>query len=142
MTCANCFHEFINHKEGSFCTETLSCMCQHYETPMSEFINEINKSLELHKTIEKKVKFILEKIPNLRNAGEKSFSQAYRRIVFGLNKNDPIPRGLWKHMPHDDSINRARRKVVQHNPDLGKTDHKAITMAGATQQGILEWLTT
>ncbi len=142
MTCAKCFHPQDNHDEGHFCTGSFSCMCQHYEVPVSEFINEIEKSLTTMKTCKNKVKFILQKIPNLRNAGEKKFARAYRNLVYGLKQNDPIPRGLWLQIPHDDTINRAKRNIQQFNPELAKNDHKSITMAGATQQGILEALYT
>ena len=142
MSCSKCFHPKDNHKEGHFCTGSIDCMCQHYEVPVSEFVNEINRSLTTMKKCQDRVKFILEKIPNLRNAGEKKFARAYRRLVYGLNQNDPIPRGLWLQIPHDDTINRAKRRVQQLNPSLAKDDHRAITMAGATQEGIMEALYT
>ncbi len=140
MSCSKCFHPLENHKEGHFCTAALDCMCQHYEVSVSEFVNEINRSLSTMKKCKEKVKFILEKIPNLRNAGEKKFARAYRKLVYGLNQNDPIPRGVWLQIPHDDTINRAKRSIQQNNPDLAKDNHKAIVMAGATQAGILEAL--
>ena len=87
-----------------------------------------------------RVKFILQEIPNLRNAGDKSFPRAFKKLVYGLNQNEPIPRGIWKNLPTDDYINRAKRNVQQFNPDLAKFNHKAMVMAGATQAGILEAL--
>lgn len=139
MACGKCFHEKENH-DSSICNGSLTCLCPEYEQPTSEFINEINKALASMITTKTRVKYILTKIPNLRNAGEKSFSKAYRNLVYGLKQNDPIPRGLWKNIPHDDTINRAKRNIQQFYPYLAKTDHKAIVMAGATQEGILEAL--
>lgn len=92
------------------------------------------------KYCKERVYHILLKIPNLREAGEKKFARAYRKLVYGLNQNDPIPRGLWLQIPHDDTISRAKRNIQQFHPELAKKNHKAITMAGATQQGILEAL--
>ncbi len=142
QNCSKCFHPKANHKENHFCTADLTCMCENFVEPISNFVNEINRSLELHKSIEIRVKIILTRIPNLRNAGEKSFAKAYKKLVYGFGpkKGVEYTHAIWKMMPHDDSINRARRKTIQHNPELGKNNHKAVTMAGATQEGILEWL--
>lgn len=145
MTCSKCFHEKENHpptKEG-FCNGSLSCMCNKYEEPISEFVNEINRSLATHTSIEGKVKYLLVKIPTLRNAGEKSFARAYKKLVhgFGPTKDgEKLTTKKFKEMPHDDSINRAKRKIQQHHELLASYNVKVINMKGATQEGIMEWL--
>ena len=136
--CASCYHPKENHK--GICNGSLTCLCQNYEPEISEFVGEINRSLQRMRTTIARVKYIHEKIPNLRNAGDKSFPKAYKKLVYNLNQNDPIPRGLWKEMPSDDDMNRAKRRVREKYPHLAKFDHHSIVMAGATQQGILEGL--
>jgi len=141
LTCANCYHDKDPyHKEGHFCTADLTCTCDHYVAEISEFLNQINAAMASMKTTKSRTKYILQKIPNLRNAGEKSFRTAFKRIVFGLKQNDPIPRGMNKKIPHDDTINRAKRNIQQFNPKLRAYNEKAIIMKGAAQAGILEAL--
>jgi len=140
--CGNprCNHIQENH-EKSICDGTIDCMCEKFVVPISDFINTINATIVHFKGVEKKVEYILEKIPNLRNSGSKSFPRAYKKLVYNINQNEPIPRGLWKTIPADDTITRAKRHVQQHNPDLVKFDINVIRRDVAIQQGILEWVT-
>ena len=148
VNCSHCFHPKENHKpvEGyenyHICTGSLECRCEKYEEPISDFINTINATVVHFKGVESKVKYILEKIPNLRNSGSKSFPRAYKKLVYNINQNEAIPKGLWKTIPADDTITRAKRHVQQHNPGLVKFDINKIRKDMAVQQGILEWVTS
>lgn len=140
MTCAGCFHEKEVH-DGPFCKGSVGCMCQYYLEPLTEFLSQLTETVVHFKATEAKVKYILEKIPGLRNAGSKSFPRAYKKIVYNINQNEPIPRGLWKTIPSDDTITRCKRKVQHDNTHLAKFDIHKIRNDMATQQGILEWVT-
>lgn len=111
--------------------------------PVSEFVQQINKSLSVMWSIDKNVQIILEKIPSLRNAGEKKFARAYKRLVYGFGprKDSLYTNQKWVQMPHDDPINRSKRRVVTKHSELGKNEHKAIVYAGLTQAGIMEYVT-
>lgn len=111
-----------------------------YQEPLNEFLVMVTGTIAHFKATEGKVKYILQKIPGLRNAGSKSFPRAYKKIVYNINQNEPIPRGLWKTIPSDDTITRAKRKVQHDNSDLGKFDPDIIKRDIATQHGILEWI--
>lgn len=112
--CENCFHKKENHQEGSFCTGDLTCMCQKFIEP---FLNEMAQEIELYKhnakTIRDRCKFLLEKYPHLRNATEKTFCKVYKSIWYGFwpSKKTIYDNEKFKRMPHDDSINREKRRI-------------------------------
>jgi len=142
MACTGCFHEKeVHDKEKLYCQGDIMCQCIAYQEPPNEFILRITDTISHFNSTEEKVFYILEKIPSLRNAGSKSFPSAYKKIVYGLKQNDAIPRGLWKTIPADDTINRCKRKVQQFNPGLAKFDIEKIRDDVAVQQGVLEWCT-
>lgn len=73
------------------------------------------------KSINDRCKYILIKIPPSRNAGEKTFAKIYREIWYGFKirkEGTAITTEDWKRMPHDDTINRQKRDVKEHNLQL------------------------
>ena len=75
--CFKCKHRVEDHKEG-FCNGSINCMCLQFILPaLARFMSEIETVKATHRSIRERCKYILEKIPRLRNAGEKSFVKAY-----------------------------------------------------------------
>ena len=129
MTCARCYHPKENHDSG-ICSGSLTCMCPRYE---EQFLNEFAQLVEKIKyeqtSINQRCKFILEKIPPLRNATEKQFAKAYKEIWYGFKirkEGTKLTIEEWKRMPHDDDINRQKRKVKQDHPELSTYEKKVI----------------
>jgi len=145
--CANCFHPKENHKpvDGTkyhMCTGDLICRCQHYEEPyLVEFAQDIEKQKLICRTIEKRCEYILEKVPQMRNAGEKTFARVYKEIWYGfkVRKQDSSVLNMaeFKRMPHDDSINREKRRVKE-NPYFATYDPKIIKKQAAIWEAYME----
>lgn len=155
--CGRCFHPKENHKKvempdsyekvpGSYqshiCTGSISCDCQHYEEPvLVEFAQEIEKIKFKIKSIYQRSKYILEKIPPTRNAGEKTFPRIYREIWYGFKirkEGTEITMAQHRRMPHDDSINREKRRVKAANHTLQTYDATVVERQGIVYQCYLE----
>lgn len=139
--CEDCFHPKENHKDKSFCTADLTCMCEKFTEPFyNEMAQEIEKIKVDYKTLKKRCEFILVKIPQLRNAGEKSFYKAYIWIWhdFKIKKGTELDTKVWKHLPNQDSVNRAKRFVKQERDDLKTYDKKVLIHQTAIFQALQE----
>lgn len=154
--CARCFHPKENHEKikmpdlgkppGSFgshiCTGSLECTCQHYEEPfLYDMAQEVEKIKSRIKSIYQRCRYILQKIPPTRNAGEKSFGRIYREIWYGFKiraAGTEITIAQYKRMPHDDSINREKRRVKAANSTLQTYDPTVIEKQGMIYQCYLE----
>src|SRR3990167_6093092 len=123
--CFKCKHKVEDHKDG-FCNGSIGCMCSQFILPaLANFMAEIQKVKETHKSIQERCKFILEKIPRLRNAGEKSFVKAYWWIWhdFKIKEGTKIEKHTWRTIPVADTINREKRRVKEHNEQLKSEEH-------------------
>jgi len=150
--CANCFHPKENHKpvEGSegkyhICTGSLECRCEHYEEPyLVQFAQDIEKQKLICRGLQNRSGYILENIPQTRNAGEKAFAKIYREIWHGIkirkNAEDSttVTTEVHKRLPHDDSINREKRRCKQWNADLRTYDPKIIKKQAAIWEAYME----
>lgn len=140
--CCKCFHEEENHKDNHICTGSLTCLCQHFEPPfLLEFAQEVEKFKHLHDGVFKRCKFILEKIPTTQNAGDKSFPKIYKEIFYGVKirkLGTNLTYNAWRDMPSDDDINREKRRVKQHNPELRTYDKKILFEQTALYQAMME----
>src|SRR5574342_1067468 len=133
MTCAKCYHSKDNHTnvdgtDKAVCSGSLECRCDKYEEPfLYEFAQEVEKVKITYKSLKERCEFVLEKIPQLRNAGEKSFYKAYIWIWhdFKIKKGTELDTNTWKHLPNQDSVNRAKRLVKHERADL-KTYSKEV----------------
>lgn len=128
--CAKCFHSKDNHVEQGVCSGSLTCRCDHFiASELYEFAEEIEKVKLVYKSLIERCQYILEKIPQLRNAGEKSFYKAYIWIWhdFKIRKGTELDTSTWKHLPNQDSVNRAKRFVKHERDDL-KTYNKEVLM--------------
>ena len=141
MICADCFHEEANH-QGAVCSGSITCMCETFKTPfLAAFAQEIEKVKAEYRSTQKRCEYILEKIPPLRNAGEKAFAKAYKEIWYGfkIRKNGTkITIDEWKRMPHDDLINRAKRLAKEDRPELKTFDKKVMIHQTAIYQALME----
>jgi len=146
--CAGCFHPKENHKpvvmeDGTFlktdgyishiCTGDLTCRCEHYEEPyLVEFAQDIEKQKAICRTIKRRCAYILEKIPQTRNAGDGSFPKIYLEIWHGVKIRAKVAdctiinTKLDKELPLKDSINREKRRCKQWNAELKTYDPKTI----------------
>ena len=150
--CAKCFHSVENHKpiDGAkasdfishICTGALDCRCEHFEEQYLEaFAVEIAMHKQKRWTQFDKAKYILEKIPQTRNAGEKTFAKIYNEIWFGFKiRKDGTKLTIqeWRRMPHDDTINRAKRRVKHNHPELGTYNPKVLYEQTALFQALME----
>lgn len=121
-------------------------MCGKFEeSKLYAFAQEVEAQKEILKTVEKRVEFILAKIPTTRNAGEKSFAKIYREIWegFKIRKGNPqvLDTDTWKRLTHDDTINRAKRKVKAENPELATYSPTVIEKQSLLYQAYTEWST-
>ena len=139
-TCAKCFHQKENHQ--GVCNGSLECMCTKYEPPyMYEFAHRVEQEKHTRKDVYRRCEFILREIPATRNAGEKSFAKIYREIWYGFKirkDGTKITTEEWERMPHDDTINRAKRKVKQDKPELATYDKEVLWHQTAIFQALLE----
>src|SRR5690242_5114049 len=109
-TCANCFHERNAHHDG-VCMGKLECQCSNFVEPfLFEFAHRVEEEKHIRKSVEKRCEYILEKIPQSRNAGEKSFVKIYWEIWegFKVRKGDAqvLDSNTWKRLTPADTINR------------------------------------
>jgi len=126
LNCGDCFHPEENH--GLVCSGSLTCLCSKFvRSELYEFAEEIEKVKLVYKSLIERCQYILEKIPQLRNAGEKSFYKAYIWIWhdFKIRKGTELDTNAWKHLPNQDSVNRAKRFVKHEHEDL-KTFNKEV----------------
>ncbi len=141
MTCQKCFHPKDNHKDGHFCTADLTCMCQDYVEPeYTQWEHDVQKYKAQNTTCESRVKFLLEKYPHLRNAKDKTLGKVYQSIwhAFWPSKKTIYTAEKFKEMPMYDTISRAKRFVVQKNPDLGISDPNVAIAKAAKLEAYLQ----
>lgn len=143
--CANsrCNHDKENHIE-QVCTGSLTCMCNHFIEPEQyAFFQEVEAQKNILKTVEKRCRFILEKIPTTRNASEKSFPKIYWEIWEGFKIRKGTPQALdtdtWKRLTPADTINRAKRKVKAQNPGLATCNPEVLEKQSQLYLAYSEW---
>lgn len=140
--CANCYHDKTVHKDG-VCMGDLSCQCFNFiENELYNFAMEVEKEKLARKSIYKRCKYILEKIPQTRNAGERSFYRIFIEIWFGFKIRKGTPMVMddtwWKRLPNQDSISREKRRVKKDHPELGTFDPNVLEHQKIIYQACLE----
>jgi len=146
--CAKCFHEKENHllmdgTNNCVCNGSLQCRCDLFEEPyLVLFAQRIEEEKYQRKSIHKRCSYILEKIPQTRNAGEKTFAKIYKEIWHGFkirkNYSTPFTTDKWLEMPSDDTINREKRRCKQWNEKLRTYDPEVIMEQTAIYQALME----
>ncbi len=140
MTCAKCFHPRENH--GAICSGSIECFCEEFIEPvLEEFAQRVEKYKAEHKGLYKRAKFILTKIPTTRNAGDKSFPKIYKEIWYGVKirkAGTNLTYDVWKKIPSDDWINRAKRHVKEEYPELKTYNPKVLFEQTALYQAMME----
>lgn len=142
MKCSNCFHEQTNH-ESSICNGSITCLCEKFiPNELMEFAVKIEKAKSEIKTHYDRCKYILENIPQSRNAGSKSFYKIYNEVWHGIKirkklKLDFTPE-IWKRMPVSSTVNRAKRFVKQDHDELKTYKKEMIIEQTALYQAIIE----
>lgn len=143
--CANprCNHPKENHIE-IVCTGDLMCMCNKFIEPeIYAFFQEVEAQKEKLKTVEKRCKFILERIPTTRNCSEKSFPKIYWEIFEGFKIRKGSPQALdtdtWKRLTPMDTINRSKRKIKAEHPELATYNPDVIERQSQLFQAYSEW---
>ena len=141
--CANCFHPAENH--GGICNGSLTCLCQKFIPPyLNRFAQRVEQEKAIRKSVKKRCQFILEKIPQTRNAGEKRFARIYKEIWHGvkirksLDKSTIVNDALWKEIPVDDYINREKRRCKQWHEELRTYSPEVVMEQTAIYQALLE----
>jgi len=138
--CAKCHHPKKNH--GVVCSGDLTCMCESFVPPfLVAFAQEIEMQKAKLKSVNARCKYILEKIPPTRNAGEKTFAKIYREIWYGFKirkEGTTITTAEYQRMKHDDTINRQKRLVKAENSSLATYEAEMLYHQSALYQAIIE----
>jgi len=93
------------------------------------------------KSIFKRCEYILEKLPQTRNAGEKTFAKIFKEIWYGFKirkEGTKLTTNEWKRMPHDDTINREKRRCKQWNEQLKTYSPEVIMQQTVIYQALME----
>lgn len=143
--CGNCYHGQEVHVDG-VCKGDLTCLCSKFiPNDLYQFAYEVEAAKLKIKAIKKRCQFILEKIPQTRNASDKSFAKIYWEVWHGfkIRKGNPsvMTTDTWKRLPSADNINRMKRLVKQHNDDLKTYDPEMIKRQEVMYQAVLEFVT-
>jgi len=139
MTCANCFHERDNH--GVVCSGSITCLCEKYIEPaLVEFAQKIEKAKHHYKSLKDRAEYLLEHIPQIRNAGEKSFYAVFIWVWYGfkIKKGTELNQKIWKRLPNQDSVNRAKRFVKHDREDLQTYNKEVLIEQTAIYQALCE----
>lgn len=139
--CAKCFHSKENH--GVVCSGSITCMCTKYEEPfLFAFAQRVEKEKHERKSIRQRCEYILENIPQSRNAGEKTFAKIYWEVWEGLrirvNNPQALDKKTWDRLTNADTINREKRRCKQWNEELGTYDPKVKLEQTAIYQALME----
>jgi len=101
---------------------------------MSQYRRDVTKL----KTIEGKMAWLLETYPHLRDA---NYNEVFAKYMGEFHNLDISPR-FFSTLSSLESISRAKRKLVQKNPDkYGGTKHNKVVAKGTHQVAIQEWVT-
>lgn len=145
--CSGCFHEKENHlnmdgSQNCICNGSIECRCELFKEPfLEEFAQRVEEEKLIRKTINARCKYVLEKIPQTRNAGEKTFAKIYREIWYGFKirkAGTEITTEQYYRMPHDDTINREKRRLKAENPILATYDPKVSKSQAAIYVACME----
>jgi len=139
--CADCFHPEDNHK--AICNASLTCLCEKFNPPyLVRFAQRIEKEKSERKSVKERSGYILEKIPQTRNAGERKFPRIYKEIWHGFKlrkKTDTIVNTtIMDQMPIDDTINREKRRCKQWNESLKTYSPEVLLEQTAIYQALME----
>ena len=138
--CSSCFHPEDNHEV--MCNASLTCLCEKFNPPyLARFAQEIDKVKNERKSIFARCKYVLEKLPPSRNAGEKTFTKIYNEIWYGFKirkDGTKMTTEVWKRLPNQDSINREKRRVKEIHESLRTYDTKVVNYQGTIYQALME----
>lgn len=143
-TCANCFHEKEHHHDG-VCMGRIDCQCFNYVEPvLFEFAQRVEQEKHVRKGLFKRIKWTLEELPTLRNAGEKTFYKVFIEIWYGVKIRKytglVLTKDVWDRIPNQDSVSRERRRVTDddHHPELRSYDKEVVWHKTAIYQALME----
>lgn len=124
----------------------LTCKCEKFvPNELYQFAMEIESAKNKIKDIKRRCQIILEKIPQSRNAGEKTFYKVYIEFWHGFKirkgSSTSLNTDMWKILPNQDTVSRAKRLVKQHNDDLKTYDPEMIKRQEVMYQAVLEFVT-
>ncbi len=143
MTC-KCGHSGNDHvfSEGTEVCKVPRCMCMCFNEAIGDnsVIPRHQKYLDQYKTIEQRVKYLLENIPETRDMKNKDFVFLYYHLFHKLNI---ISNAVIKELVDPESIRRMKQDLVQMYPDkYGPTDENVIyekhLKENATYQYVME----
>jgi len=140
-TCAKCFHIKEAHHDG-VCMGDLSCQCFKFEEPfLFEFAQRVEEEKHIRKSIYNRVQYILENIPQTRNAGEKTFYKIFIESWYGFKirkEGMKMSTEVWERLPNQDSVSREKRRVKHDHPELATYDKTVLQHQNAIFMALLE----
>jgi len=101
---------------------------------MSQYRRDVTKL----KTIEGKMAWLLETYPHLKDA---NYNEVFAKYMSEFHNLQISPR-FFANLTALESISRAKRKLVQKNPDkYGGRKHDKVVAKATHQVAIEEWVT-
>lgn len=141
--CADCFHQESNHLSGGVCSGSITCQCPKYNPPfLFEFAQRVEEEKHVRKSLYKRVEWLLERLPTLRNAGEKSFYKVFIEVWYGVkirkSSGLTLTKDVWDRIPNAETVGRERRRVKADHPELATYDKEVLWHQTAIFQALLE----
>ena len=141
MSCVECHHVESCHI-SSICNGSITCLCPKFiPAILVEFAQEVEMQKDKLKSVYCRCKYILERIPPSRNAGEKTFAKIYREIWYGFKirkEGTTLNTEEWNRLPNQDTINREKRRVKQKFPQFATYDKEILLEQTAIFQALVE----
>ena len=137
--CSKCFHSREYH--GVVCSGSITCLCEKFiESYLVEFAQKIERVKHQYRSLYDRAEYLLALIPQIRNAGEKSFYAVFIWVWYGfkIKKGTELNQEIWKRLPNQDSVNRAKRFVKHDREDLRTYKKEVLIEQTAIYQAICE----
>jgi len=120
LTCT-CGHDGSKHAwiEPTVCKE-IHCNCIKFVqvTEYTPLISNIDKYMIEFEKIRDRMRWVLEHWKWFRNYNNKDLVFGWWEYVNHWNKHTALPDEQYKKLDEPESITRARRWLVEHNPEL------------------------
>ncbi len=132
----------IDGYECHICTAAIDCSCEHFEEPyVLQFAKDIDKAKHERLTIYERCIYILTRIPQTRNASEKTFGKIYNEIWHGAKirkSTSNLTSDVWDRSMPSDTINREKRRAKVNHPNLQTYDPKVLKQQTVLFQAYME----
>jgi hypothetical protein len=138
--CLNCKHEhFYDEMLKAWICAKITCYCRNFIESEHSFENH-QKYIKSMDEIKDKVYYMLDKMPTTRNLPDKAFIFAYWHLNNDFSVGMQLDGKTYYYLAPPCSIERARRKCVEDNPDFAAYDETVRYEKQQKELGILAWV--